>query len=288
VELEKNLNKIIHGDALKVLKSEIPDESVDCCITSPPYWNLRDYGVSGQLGREKQPREYIDKLIEIFEEVKRVLKKTGSCWIVLSDTYDKDKDLVGIPEMFRLGMKDKGWTLRNKIIWKKRNATPQSAKDRFTIDYEYVFFFVKSPKNKPYFKTQYEPHNPKYAYRYKTRFGSSTHKSGQGAFDFTKERFLKPNPKGRIKRCVWDIPVMTYRGAHFAVYPTKLLETPIHATCPEDGIVLDPFMGSGTTALVALQNNRKFIGIELNENNIELAYKRLKPLLYQEKLAIIS
>jgi DNA modification methylase len=139
-------------------------------------------------------------------------------------------------------------------------------------------WLVKSPQGY-FFKTQYEPHNPKYDFRYKSAFGGYGNKSGQGAFDYSKPRFIKPNPRGRIKRSVWDIPVQAYSGHHFAVYPPKLIETPIKATCPENGIVLDCFMDSGTTALVALQNARKFIGIELNQKHIDLAYDRLKPII---------
>jgi site-specific DNA-methyltransferase (adenine-specific) len=179
-------------------------------------------------------------------------------------------------------MMDEGkWTLRSKIIWWKRNATPSSVKDRFTPDWEYLLFFVKSPDNY-YFRTQYEPHNPKYDSRYKSPFGGSKNKSGQGAFDYTRTRFLKRNPLGRIKRCVWNIPSESYKDAHFAVYPTELITTPIVATSPDNGIVLDPFMGSGTTALVALKNGKKFVGIELNQEYVDLAYKRLEPLLLQK------
>jgi len=135
---EKFVNKIICGNALSVLKT-FGTNSIDCCITSPPYWTLRDYEVDGQLGREKTHTEYIDKLLVIFDEVKRVLKETGSCWLVIGDSYNnKNGSLACIPERITLAMTDHGWILRNKIIWKKRNATPSSAKDRFTIDYETV------------------------------------------------------------------------------------------------------------------------------------------------------
>ena len=278
------INSIICGDALSVLKT-FDSESIDCCITSPPYWSLRDYKADAQLGREKYYTEYIDKLVEIFDQVKRVLKKTGSCWIVIADSYDNNKRMIGIPERLCINMIDKSeWILRSKIIWWKRNATPSSAKDRFTPDWEYVFFFVKSVNNY-YFKTQYEPHNPKYNFRYKSPFGGPNNKSGQGAFDYSNPRFLKQNPLGRIQRCVWDIPVESYKDAHFAVYPTKLIKSPLIATCPEgNGIVLDPFMGSGTTALVALENARKFIGIELNPDYVKMSLQRVAPYLAQQKL----
>jgi site-specific DNA-methyltransferase (adenine-specific) len=185
-----------------------------------------------------------------------------------------------------LGFIDSDWVLRNDLIWQKPNCSPSSAKDRFTIDYEHIFFFTKSQKY--YFQTQYEPHNPKYEFRYKSPFGGTKNKNGQGAFDYSKPRFIKPNPRGRIKRSVWDIPADRYDGAHFAVYPTKLVECIIKAGCPADGVVLDPFMGSGTTALVALQNARKFVGIELSSIYVDLAYDRLKPLLSQETLIITN
>ena len=275
---EKFVNKIICGDALSVLKT-FPSESIDCCCTSPPYYLQRDYQIDGQLGMEKSHTEYIDKLVEIFGHVRRVLKDKGSCWIVIGDSEkEKNRSLLCIPERLALAMTDQqqedGWILRSKIIWWKRNATPSSAKDRFTVDYETVLWFVKSPQGY-YFETQYEPHNSKYEFRYKSPFGGYGNKSGQGAFNYSKPRFIKPNPLGRIKRSVWDIPVEAYKGTHFAVFPSKLIETPIKATCPQNGIVLDPFMGSGTTALIAMNNGRKFIGIELNQKHIDLANDRL-------------
>ena len=236
--VELSNNKIICGDALTELKN-LESESVDCCVTSPPYWALRDYKTEGQIGRETTIQEYIDKLTSIFLEVKRVLKKTGSCWIVIGDTYSKEKSLCMIPSRFAISMIDNGWILRNDIIWYKRNAMPSSAKDRFTVDYEHVFFFTKSQKY--YFETQYEPHNPKYESRYKSKFGGThkrngqerLNKSGQGAFDYSKERYMTPNPFGRIKRSVWDIPTAIYRGAHFAVFPEKLIQPMVKAGCPE-------------------------------------------------------
>ena len=192
-------NKILCGDSLTVLK-KFPDECIDTVICSPPYYSLRDYEIAGQLGREKNYTEYIDKLLEIFGEVKRVLKDTGSCWIVIADSYDSNKSLIGIPERLCISMKDEyQWILRSKIIWWKRNATPSSAKDRFTPDWEYVLFFTKSADNY-YFKTQYEPHNPKYTSRYKSPFGGTKNKNGQGAFDYSRPRYIKPNPNGRIQR----------------------------------------------------------------------------------------
>lgn len=163
------LNKIHQGEALAVLKT-LPSESVDCVVTSPPYWALRDYGVTEQLGLESTPEAYIDRLCTIFDEVKRVLTKDGTCWVNLGDTYGGfkqgntetnvknggvEKSLCQIPSRFAIEMTNRGWILRNEIIWYKRNAMPQSATDRFTIDFEKMFFFTKSQKY--FFKQQLEP-----------------------------------------------------------------------------------------------------------------------------------
>ena len=154
------LNKIYQGDTLEVLKT-FPSESVDMCITSPPYWNMRDYDKEGQIGNEETYMEYLDKLSEIFKEVKRVLKKTGSCWVNIGDVYSssnstgvKKQSLIGIPDRFKLNMIDDGWLCRNEIIWHKPNAMPSSAKTRFNNDYEKMFFFTKDDLY--YFETQYE------------------------------------------------------------------------------------------------------------------------------------
>jgi site-specific DNA-methyltransferase (adenine-specific) len=147
----KMINKIFIGDALEILQ-EFPDSFVDMCITSPPYYGLRDYGVQGQLGQESDFNLYIDKLLAIFDEVKRILKKKGTCWVNISDTYE-DKSLLGIPFQFVQGMLNKGWILRNTIIWHKPNAMPINVKDRFTIDFEYLFFFSKNKKY--YYKTNH-------------------------------------------------------------------------------------------------------------------------------------
>jgi DNA modification methylase len=318
------MNSLIHlleGNALTRLH-ELDDESIDCCVTSPPYWALRDYKVAGQLGVEHTIDEYIRKLVEIFDQVKRVLKKTGSCWVVIGDTYagtghkagaDQDpkrneprqgqlialnnkvvgipeKSLCMIPERFAIAMIDHGLILRNKIIWYKPNCMPSSAKDRFTVDWEYVYFFTKSQRY--YFETQYESalnpeddvrraiktsqYNRKQSY-----FGGHYHNNKQ-----TEEQVRAQMSLGRIKRCVWKISTKPFSGAHFAVFPPDLVEPMIKAGCHVEGIVLDPFMGAGTTGLVALQNARNFIGIELNPQYIEMAKKRLEPWIKQERLVI--
>ena len=326
------INKIIHSDALTGLK-QLESESVDCCITSPPYYALRDYKAEGQLGLEATFQEYLDKLIAIFNEVKRVLKRTGTCWVVMGDTYGRDqganckntfhntglgrdvskqpkvsdsglpqKSLMMIPSRFAIAMIDNGWILRNDIIWHKPNCMPSSVKDRFTVDYEHVYFFSKEKYY--YFKTQYEPMDYKeIEYRKKLRSNKQydSKEPYNKNFPYTGIKFggnkaegygnptysgndWKPSELGRIKRSVWLIPPKPFPDAHFAVFPEELVKQCLIPGCPDNGNVLDPFMGSGTTAIVALQNNRNFIGIEINQAYIDLAYDRLDPYLYQTKL----
>jgi len=259
-------NQIICGDCLEVLKT-MPDGFVDMAITSPPYWNLRDYNVEGQLGLEKTFQEYIGKLCDIFDEVKRVLKDEGTCWVNMGDTYGgnqdrsnqrvsgdhprncscsfcrlkrpkqscdiPDKCLTQIPSRFSIEMCNRGWILRNVIIWHKPNCMPSSVKDRFTVDFEYLFFFSKQKKY--YFERQLEqytePMNRWGGEELKAK-GESTWDEGTGQKSY-RDRNMRPNPQGRNKRCVWTITTKPYKEAHFAVYPEGLIETPIKAGCPE-------------------------------------------------------
>lgn len=287
-----DVNKVYYGDAKDVLET-FPDKVIDMCVTSPPYWGLRDYGVDGQLGLESTFDEYIDRLCGVFDEVKRVLKDGGTCWVNIGDSYASGvnnndrkkvndvnntakslpaKSLVGIPFRFALEMINRGWILRNTIIWHKSNCMPSSVKDRFTIDFEYLFFFSKNKKY--YFEQQLEPlktipHAPKNTKALQigslngTRYEQKDHNRIWGSNN------------GRNMRCVWNINPKPYKGAHFAVFPEELIETPIQAGCPQDGVVLDPFMGSGTTAAVAKRLNRNYIGIELNKEYHSLINERL-------------
>lgn len=308
------LNKFLCGDAYAILK-KFPDESIDCVVTSPPYWALRDYGVKGQIGLEASIQNYLDKLLAVFGEIKRVLKPTGTCWVNMGDTYASPmkggnyskpqnnlfdslqehahfsplktktnlpaKSLCLIPSRFALGMLEMGWILRNEIIWHKPNAMPQSAKDRFTVDFEKVFFFVKSQRY--FFNQQFEPLRNAERLKRRPLNPDNQHKFSYGMpfistinpekFPESQKRILE---RGRIKRSVWTIGTKAYHGDHFASFPPKVVETPIKAGCPENGIVLDPFMGSGTTAIVAGQLKRNFIGIELNPDYVALASKRMK------------
>ncbi|HMM81526.1 MAG TPA: site-specific DNA-methyltransferase [Pyrinomonadaceae bacterium] len=281
-------------------------------VTSPPYWRLRDYGIAAQLGREATPYMYVQNLLKVFNEIRRVLKPSGTCWVVIGDRYFSSNNdlkkrvrsnsflnlskrerfeelktifhipltsLCMLPSRFALGMMKKGWILRNELIWHKPNAMPQSSRDRFTVDFEKVFFFVKSKGY--YFKQQYEP--LKESGKSVSRFNEPQrpHKKNDSYwFDRPKEQREKAREKmlsrGRIKRCVWSIGKACFKGNHFAVFPEKLIETPILAGCPEGGIVLDPFMGSGTTGMVAKRLGRKYIGIELNPAYANLARYRIE------------
>ena len=297
--------KIFNGDCLDVLKG-MDSESVDMCMTSPPYWGLRDYGEDGQLGLEPTYQEYIDKLAAIFDEVKRVLKDSGTCWVNLGDTYGGaaggyyphpaelgankhqlkrksiglDKSLIGIPERFAIAMTDAGWIRRNTVIWHKPNCMPSSVTDRFTVDFEYLYFFTK--KSKYRFEQQFEELAPctDVVYRQKIRAG----KQYNSKAPYIKNFPTTTNMENRNKRCVWEISTQPYTGAHFATYPEELCYVPIKAGCPKGGTVLDIFMGSGTTLKVARKLGRTGIGIELNPSSIELALNRID--VKQEVFAI--
>lgn len=351
-------NKIIQGDCLTVLKS-LPAGSVDCVITSPPYWGLRDYGtgewqggsldcdhksrqpaysdkalakstifpagstghalegykdkcgkcgatrVDKQLGLEATFTEYVLKLCDIFDEIKRVLKDTGTCWVNIGDTYaagggkaseqsfirgtgktqdhpdnpaksklrhSMGKSLLQIPARFSIEMSNRGWLLRNEIIWHKPNCMPASVKDRFTVDYEKIFFFVK--KKQYYFNQQKEKalwgHDRRAGKgRIHYEGGKRTGQAGAG-----QENFVSIKQERNV-RCIWKVSTSTFKGAHFATYPEKLLEPMINAGCPVGGVVLDPFIGAGTTAVVARRLGREYLGIELNPEYIEIINKRL-------------
>ena len=206
----------------------------------------------------------------VFDEIKRVLTLDGTCWVNLGDTYSREKSLCQIPSRFTIEMIDRGWILRNEIIWHKPNCMPSSATDRFTTDFEKLFLFVKSPKY--WFQQQLEPalmnrwggnkFVPKQHYNYKNQAA-------------VKVRARDMMPEQRNKRCVWSVPTRPLKEAHFASYPEKLIEIPIKAGCPVGGIVLDPFFGSGTTGVAAKKLGRGYLGIELNPEYIEIANLRL-------------
>ena len=279
--------EIKQGDCLAKLR-EIEEGSIDTIVTSPPYFLMRDYGEEGQMGLEDNSTEYIESLLKVFTECKRVLRDTGSLWINIRDTYSKglkksgvkNKSLSMIPERLAIRLLDDGWILRNDIIWHKPNAMPDSAKDRFTVDYEHLYFFTK--KDKYYFNTAYEPFvtkkNTKVSNSKKNSKQEALLKTGMvrhGAKGTTLNDPSKWSDKGRIKRTTWSINTKTFKGAHFAVFPKELIHVPITSGCPAQGTVLDPFCGSGTTGEVSIENNMKFIGIELNPEYIKIAKERI-------------
>lgn len=321
------------GDSLNVLKS-FPDNSIDCCITSPPYWQKRQYE-NGGIGLENTPQEYIENLFLIIKQIKRVLKDSGAFWLNIGDSYH-NKSLQGIPWRIALKMIDDGWILRNDVIWYKHKGGLSPNKDRFGSVFEDFFFFVKSEKY--YFDADSVRATPRKAIvkngavvsatgisgiRYKRQIELSTSlndEEKQNAFeqlesvllkikngdlsDFRmvirneqrtthsdstklsgrakelKEKgfyFLFYNPKGTMPNDVWDIipEDSQHRKMHFAPYPEELCVIPIKSTCPKDGIVLDPFSGTGTTLKVAFELCRKSIGIDLSKEYIKLAKQRI-------------
>jgi DNA modification methylase len=295
---------------------ELPTESVHCCVTSPPYYALRDYGVDGQIGREATPKDYIMRLTEVFTEVRRILRPDGTLWLNISDTYAgkgnqgeyvdaknphgrngqavalnykvegcKPKDMIGIPWMLAFALRDAGWYLRNDIIWMKENPMPESVKDRCARCYEHIFLFSKSRKYHFDYKAISEPIAPATAQRLK-RGISERNKYGIAIPGQAQQQTInRPREHGEItedkinplrnKRDVWIINTVPFKGGHYAAYPPKLVETCLLAGCPEGGIVLDPFMGSGTTGMVAKQLNRHYIGVELNPEYADLALARI-------------
>ena len=328
-DIEKNT--IINGNSLEVLKS-LPDNSIDCCVTSPPYYALRDYGCDGQIGLEETPEKYIERLCDVFSEVRRVLTPQGTLWLNIGDSYNgnkvgntevvknkkvsesndfhkklwsgaKPKDLIGIPWMLAFALRSQGWYLRQDIIWHKPNPMPESVTDRCTKSHEYIFLLSKSQKY--YF--DYEAIQEPCADQSRTNYACGNRTNGinkdRNDNDFgERSKNWKPRTKNcqydgqkpnsfhlsrengepdkeyyvRNKRDVWSVNVKPCSEAHFATYPFELIKPCILAGCPENGIVLDPFMGSGTTAIVARSLNRNYLGVELNPEYIKIAHKRLE------------
>lgn len=296
-EIDKIKNTILNGDVLEQLK-RIPDNSINMCITSPPYWAMRDYCEDMQIGLEYSSNEFVGKLATIFKEVNRVLKNDGTCWINIRDTYSKgysksgvkSKSLCMIPERLCINMLDDGWILRNDIIWHKPNAMPDSCKNRFTVDYEHLYFFSKSYPYK--FNTQYEPFvsspqdlDAKSTVKRKKEEKKKITKQDvlldskmvrHGAEGSTLSDPSKWSKNGRIKRTTWSINTKPCKEAHFAVFPEELITVPILAGTDNGDVVLDIFMGSGTTGVVAKKLKRNYIGIEINKEYIEIAKKRIE------------
>lgn len=263
--------QIIQGDVREMLKT-VDSESVQTCVTSPPYFGLRDYGVDGQIGLEQTPEAFVDELVDVFREVRRVLKDDGTLWLNLGDSYAgncsqasnngragfgnprerlvnrksdglKNKDLIGIPWRVAFALQADGWYLRQDIIWHKPNPMPESVKDRCTKAHEYIFLLSKSQR---YF--------------------------------FDAEAIAEPSFNGegvKNKRSVWTVNVKGYKEAHFATFPEELISPCILAGSREDDLVLDPFNGSGTTGVVSLKHGRRYLGVELNSEYVEIAHRRI-------------
>lgn len=317
------------GDVRDVL-ADLPAESVDCCITSPPYWGLRDYGAEGQIGLEATPEEYVTAIVGVFGEVRRVLKPAGTLWLNLGDSYAasegqrkttdkagakqmtnagspgapsryvvdlKPKDLVGIPWRVAFALQAAGWYLRSDIIWSKPNPMPESVTDRPTKSHEYVFLLSKQPR---YFFDQ-EAVRERFSGEDRTGdpvngsigvlgnlqsgrrwpgIGGGSHEARGAlvAHSHDESEPMEISHAGRNVRSVWEIATQPYAEVHFATYPEELVRRCLLAGCPVGGTVLDPFMGSGTTALVARKHGRNAIGIELNPVYAELCAARLSQL----------
>ncbi|WP_257160750.1 DNA-methyltransferase [Corynebacterium cystitidis] len=267
-------NHVILGDSLRVMSS-MPSGIVQTVVTSPPYWSLRDYGIDGQIGLNETVYAFIDTLADLFDQVMRVLREDGTLWLNMGDSYTsgnrtwrapdkknparamslrpptpeglKEKDLIGVPWRTALALQERGWYLRSEIIWSKPNAQPESVRDRPTRSHEQVFLFSKEKK-----------------------------------YYYDVEAVKGPN--GRRLRTVWDINTRSNRAAsgHFATFPSELVERCIRITSKPRSLVLDPFLGSGTTSEVAGKLNRRSVGIELNPEYVEMSRQRLKAAGFEE------
>lgn len=300
-----------HGDSLAVLR-EMPDQSVDCCVTSPPYFGLRDYGEAGQYGLEASPAEYVETMRAVFAEVRRVLADDGTLWLNIGDSYysgrgapgpnaddkknvarrgweralDKPgadwarpKSMLGMPWRVAFGLMDDGWILRNEVIWAKPNGMPESVTDRLRTAHEHVFFMVKS---RFYFfdlTPIREPHadiSVKRAAPHRTAPGRSSREGLTHAGVAPPQTFAldKMNhPDGKNPGDVWTLATQPFSEAHFAVMPQALAERAILAGCKPGGTVLDPFSGSGTTGLAAAKHGRKYVGIDLSADYLDLSLR---------------
>jgi site-specific DNA-methyltransferase (adenine-specific)/site-specific DNA-methyltransferase (cytosine-N4-specific) len=264
--------KLILGDSREVL-STLPDNLFQCCITSPPYWGLRDYGIDGQIGSETIIDDYIEDLVRVFHEVRRTLKEDGTLWLNIGDSFTsgnrkwrdsdkknpargmsyrpptpeglKPKDLIGVPWRIALALQKDGWYLRSDIIWNKPNCQPESVKDRPTRSHEFIFLMSKSED-----------------------------------YYYDSDSIKEPSVDGTLKnrRSVWNINTNGFKGAHFAVFPPELVRLCMLAGSKPESQVLDPFFGSGTVGLVADALNRKCLGIELNPDYVVIAKDRLANL----------
>lgn len=330
------LNRIYPGDNLATMRAW-PDAFVQTCVTSPPYFGLRDYGVAGQIGLEATPEAFVARLVEVFRKVRRVLRDDGTLWVNMGDSYAtnssngwqgknskthgqivtpianrkqgpglKSKDLIGVPWMLAFALRADGWYLRSEIIWAKKNCMPESVTDRPTKSHEHIFLLAKSDRYYYDADAIKEPVDLSQVGRERDdqiggNKGSEVHHSPGGKYSSgNKARKPRPGaPEGysghqqgsvpwegstRNKRDVWSVATQPFAEAHFATFPPDLIKPCVLAGAPPRGLVLDPFMGAGTTALVAAALNRQFLGCELNPEYIKIAEKRVAHEVAQHKL----
>lgn len=273
-QAEADAVRIIHGDVREEL-AHLPDETFHCCVTSPPYWGMRDYGYEGQIGAEARIQDYIEHLVAVFRQVRRVLRNDGTLWLNIGNTYTsggrtwrqsdaknvgramsyrpdtpeglKPKDLIGVAWMLAMALQLDGWYLRSDIIWHKPNCQPESVKDRVTVSHEYLFMLSKSE-----------------------------------SYYFDQDAIKEPTADGKTrknKRSIWSINTEPCKEAHFAVFPRALVQPCLLAGSPIDGLVLDPFFGSGTVGVVAVESGRCCVGIELKADYVEIARQRLRNII---------
>lgn len=265
--------QILQGDCVESMRT-LPDGLFNTCVTSPPYFGLRDYGVDGQIGLESSPDKFVETLVNVFREVRRVLRDDGTLWLNLGDSYGKGKQLLGIPWRVAFALQNDGWILRQDIIWHKPNPMPESVTDRCTKSHEYIFLFSKSPKY--YYDAEAIKTPVKQDWGVRNRKDGKYHNEGSG---LTPHSGLEKNYQTANKRSVWSVTNKPFRGAHFATFPPDLIEPCILAGCPEYGIVLDPFGGCGTTAGVAVKNNRFAYLCELNPDYVDLIADRVNSIV---------
>jgi DNA modification methylase len=316
------MDKIIQGDCIEVLKT-LPDGIINTVITSPPYYGLRDYGIDGQFGLEETPEAYVGKLVELFREIRRVLRDDGTLWLNLGDSYTssgiksgvsnntsstlqggkstqtaassvkgkfyydtKPKDLIGIPWRVAFALQSDGWYLRQDIIWHKPNPMPESVTDRCTKSHEYIFLLSKSQKY--YFDNEAIKENSEWSGDARAGYGRLHYRGKrEGDKGTGQENFVMITEK-RNKRSVWTVTTKPYSGAHFATFPPDLIEPCVLAGSPENGTVLDPFGGSGTTGGVAMKLNRKAILCELNQEYVGIMEQRIQEIVNEKKVEQID
>lgn len=279
--------RILQGDCRSVLAS-LGSGSVNCCITSPPYFGLRDYGVEGQLGREPTPEEFVAAMVAVFHEVRRVLRDDGTLWLNLGDSYQNKQRLL-IPARVALALQADGWWLRDEIIWHKPRTTPAPVKDRTVAAHEVIYLLAKRPTYHFDYLAIEEP----------ALYAGLKRKAGKAFRDLAatdpdaarkrpgSEREITVRDTKR-KRSVWSVSPSPYAEAHFATFPPDLIEPCVLAGCPAGGTVLDPFFGAGTTGLVAQRHNRNCVGVELNPEYVDIANKRLGLSVFPEYMELFT